>query len=204
MYVQHGQIVSVQSAHTSAHTLKCLIFGWTVPLRPLTLTLKAQNSLLRPWLRVAPGQKHYSEVKVIWVQNVCWRESLQNPHALISSISRKKNNTTVCMFLMAMFQFLREKTQLTTTFITSFKHIITLISCFSSCFIFITISSPQWWGVVNHNNVLAKHNGKSVVLIMRIEHREQSRLCLCRLFEGERKKKTQDFSVDYWGIVGIS
>lgn len=42
--------------------------------------------------------------------------------------SAGKNNTTFCMFLMAIFQFLREKTKLTITiFIASFKHIITLI-----------------------------------------------------------------------------
>lgn len=109
---------------------------------------------------------------------------------------QEENNTTFCMFLMTIFQFLREKTQL-----ASFKHVIMLISCFSSCFIFITISSPQWWGVVNHNNVLAKHNGKSVVLIIRGEHREQSRLCLCRLFEGEREKRKHKISL--WIIEAL-
>lgn len=88
IYAAHS--ACVQSKHTHTHTLRSLIFGWTVPLRPLTLTLKALNTLLRPRLRVAPRQKHYSKVKVIWVQNVCWRESLLNPQ-YPRPIHRQKN-----------------------------------------------------------------------------------------------------------------
>lgn len=123
MYIHSTQSLCPVKTHT--HTLWFLIFGWTVPLRPLTLTLKALNTLLRPRLRVAPGQKHYSEVKVIWVQNVCWRESLLNPHTLIPSAEKQTPHFPIV--LMGLFQFLLETTQLAITiFLASFQHVITL------------------------------------------------------------------------------
>lgn len=123
MYIRSTQSLCPVKTHTHTHTLRFLIFGWTVPLRPLTLTLKALNTLLRPRLRVAPGQKHYSEVKVIWVQNVCWRESLLNPH----TIHQKKTNPTFSIGWTGFFQFLLETTQLATTIVlASFQHVITL------------------------------------------------------------------------------
>lgn len=80
-----------------------------------------------------------------------------------------------------------------TTFMSPFKCVFTLdLSIVSalghrlSLFSFLSAIHSDAMSFVKHNNVLAKHNGKSVVLIMRIKHREQSCLCLCSLFEGGR------------------
>lgn len=191
---------------THTHTLRFLIFGWTVPLRPLTLTLKALNTLLRPRLRVAPGQKHYSEVKVIWVQNVCWRESLLNPH----TIHQQKTNPTFSIGLNGFFQFLLETTQLATTIVlASFQHVITLN---------FSIRSVQIIRSALLSFLSAVHSGGVSLNITMSWQSTMENLwfwswgwstgnnpaCAFAGCSRERKKESTVFSVDYWGIVGIS